>query len=458
MAWPIRTSYAELKPASWFLSHPLNFRVSNSQLDEYLAASLDELGWIKPVIVNRRTSPDWGENQGVDTLLDGHKRIRCALRAGEETPVPLDWVDLSPALEPIALMLLDEMTTYGSKDRETLALLMQETKPANAALQQMCTRMCEESGIATLYGHDVAAVEDIEPQLDRAVELQEQWGTAVGQLWDIPSLTVPGKSHRLLCGDCTSSEIIEKLIDDDIALCVTSPPYSDQRAYHQEVLDWTALMIGMSKCLWALWPRHVLINLGIVHRERAVDFYWNKWLDFCAQEDWPLFGWYVWDKGKALPGEWNGRLAMAHEFVFHFNRETDRANKWVRTHTKAKGSHTFRQRDGSLRQATSPDTIGQAFKIPDSVIRANPYIGANIGHPAVMGLELAEFCLRTWSDPDDICYEPFWGAGTTAVAAEQLGRICYGCEISPAYVAVSLQRMSDLGLTPRLVESSLPHA
>ena len=46
----------------------------------------------------------------------------------------------------------------------------------------------------------------------------------------------------------------------------------------------------------------------------------------------------------------------------------------------------------------------------------------------------------------------FIGSGTTLVACEQTGRIGYGMEIEPKYVAVTLQRMAALGLTPRLVE------
>ena len=49
----------------------------------------------------------------------------------------------------------------------------------------------------------------------------------------------------------------------------------------------------------------------------------------------------------------------------------------------------------------------------------------------------------------DCVYDPFLGSGTTLIAAEQLGRICYGMEISPAYVAVILQRAKDVGLEPR---------
>ena len=50
----------------------------------------------------------------------------------------------------------------------------------------------------------------------------------------------------------------------------------------------------------------------------------------------------------------------------------------------------------------------------------------------------------------DISYEPFLGSGTTMVAAEQLGRRCFGMEIEPKYVAVALERLAGMGLEPRL--------
>jgi len=48
-------------------------------------------------------------------------------------------------------------------------------------------------------------------------------------------------------------------------------------------------------------------------------------------------------------------------------------------------------------------------------------------------------------------YDPFLGSGTTLVAAEILKRKCYALEISPSYVAVTLERFFDMtGKTPRL--------
>jgi DNA modification methylase len=51
----------------------------------------------------------------------------------------------------------------------------------------------------------------------------------------------------------------------------------------------------------------------------------------------------------------------------------------------------------------------------------------------------------------ELIYDPFAGSGSTIVAAHQLGRIGYGCEIDPGYVAVTLERLSILGLKPKLI-------
>ena len=52
--------------------------------------------------------------------------------------------------------------------------------------------------------------------------------------------------------------------------------------------------------------------------------------------------------------------------------------------------------------------------------------------------------------PGELIYDPFCGSGSTIVAAHQLGRTGYGCEIDPAYLAVELERISLLGLKPEL--------
>jgi DNA modification methylase len=59
--------------------------------------------------------------------------------------------------------------------------------------------------------------------------------------------------------------------------------------------------------------------------------------------------------------------------------------------------------------------------------------------------------MRNHGTPGDIVYDPFMGSGTTYVAAEKNSRLAYGSELAPKYVAVILERLSGLGLTPKLV-------
>lgn len=262
-----------------------------------------------------------------------------------------------------------------------------------------------------------------------------------GEVWAM------GK-HRLLCGDSTNPEDVARLFDgEQFALCFTSPPYSDQRDYKLGSFNWHGMMCGsFDQMIMQGKPDcHILINLGLSHKNRQVDMYWLQWLLYCASVQWPVFGWYVWDKGPAIPGDHNGRLGNTHEFVFHFNQSTQSANKWIPTQ-RIDSSRGFRQKDGTLKLPTSPDKYGQPFKVPDSVLRINRECARGIhtaNHPAVFPIALPEFIMKTWSQPDDVVYEPFAGSGTSIIAAENLQRRCYAMEIEPTYCQLAIQRWQE---------------
>ncbi len=171
---------------------------------------------------------------------------------------------------------------------------------------------------------------------------------------------------------------------------------------------------------------------------------------------WPLFGWYVWDKGFGMPGNWNGRLAPAHEFVFHFNRESVKSQKTIPTMLESRvrsGKWTMGfRKEGGFQAATSPEKCGQATKIPDSVIRLTREQARGIhtqSHSAVFPVDLPSHIIAAWPGRT---YEPFAGSGTTAVACEQLGRECRMMEIDPGYSAVALERLAGMGCTAEIVK------
>ena len=63
-----------------------------------------------------------------------------------------------------------------------------------------------------------------------------------------------------------------------------------------------------------------------------------------------------------------------------------------------------------------------------------------------------ECMARPLNNHEGDVYDPFLGSGTTVVAAEQTGRTCYGMELEPKYVAVTLERLAGMGLEPKLGE------
>jgi DNA modification methylase len=72
-------------------------------------------------------------------------------------------------------------------------------------------------------------------------------------------------------------------------------------------------------------------------------------------------------------------------------------------------------------------------------------------HPTMKPVELGLIAIRNSSRMGDIVLDLFIGSGSTMVAAQQLNRMCYGMEIEPKYCAVTLERMSQMGLEPELV-------
>ena len=65
----------------------------------------------------------------------------------------------------------------------------------------------------------------------------------------------------------------------------------------------------------------------------------------------------------------------------------------------------------------------------------------NINHPTAKDVRIAEYFIKCGSIKGDLIFDPFMGSGTTAVAADRLGRRWFGCDISEEYVAMAMERI-----------------
>ena len=423
---PIATLVPYLQNAK---SHP------QDQIDK-LARAIQEFGFRIPVLI---------DDQNV--LVAGHGRLLAAKQLGLKNIPAIRATGMTP----------EQCRAFRIADNK-----LGESEWLEDILRAEMLDMRDMELDMSLLGFDdldflIDPVEpvDAEPQIDQAEELNKKWKVVPGDLWKIGE-------HRLLCGDSTKAEDVARVMGGENAqLCFTSPPYGQQRDYDGDTKDkvskWDDLMCGVFGNVPVTDDVQVLVNLGMIHRDGEWLPYWDKWIEWMRSNGWRRFGWYVWDQGFGLPGDWNGRLAPSHEFVFHFNHISLAPKKWVGKKTenikaRNKGESTMRGKDGKTKAFTNPAASSQITKVPDSVIRVGRQVGSN-GHPAQFSVGLPSFMIQSWPG---VVYDPFLGSGTTMVACENLNRKCRGIEISENYCAVILERMHQAfpGLTIRKVEKN----
>lgn len=148
------------------LANPANFRIHSTEQGEALDGTLNTLGWIQNVIVNRRTG----------CIVDGHLRVQRALRRGE--PVPVLYVDLTENEERIALATLDPIAAMAGTDEKQLAQLLDDITADDPELLAFLEGLHPQSGDEGGGGSSTP---------DEAITV---WGEIINL-----------GNHRILCGD-----------------------------------------------------------------------------------------------------------------------------------------------------------------------------------------------------------------------------------------------------------------
>ncbi|MCK9994189.1 MAG: hypothetical protein Dbin4_02709 [Alphaproteobacteria bacterium] len=414
----------EIWPVAKLRGYERNARTHSKVQIEQIAASIVEFGWTNPVLATAD-----GE------IIAGHGRVAAATRLGLTDAPVIVLGHLSDAQRRAYVIADNKLALNAGWDDEILAAELAALKLDDFDID-----------LIGFSDDELAALtpEEIQHGLtdeDAVPEVQAEPVSKLGDVWLL------GK-HRVMCGDSTSIDAVENLMDGKKAdLCFTSPPYGQQRDYKNGgIADWDALMEGVFSILPVKDDAQVLVNLGLIHRDCEWVPYWETWIEWMRTAEWRRFGWYVWDQGPGLPGDWNGRLAPSHEFIFHFNRVAERARK---TKEKLAASIQYndhgngmRKKNGQMSGVSSPEASLQTHKVPDSVIRVMRHKarGIETEHPAVFPVNLASEIITAFSDVGDICYEPFTGSGSQILAADKNGRACYGMDLAPSYVDLSIRR------------------
>jgi len=344
-------------------------------------ASLKEYGFRQPIVVDK---------EGV--VIVGHTRLKAAQQLGM-TEVPVHTATGLTASQVKAYRIADNRTSEEAEwDQELLGLELSDLREADFDLN---LTGFDGDTIEKALNPDEPEVKDVDAQVDRAEELRQKWNVETGQIWTL------GK-HRMMCGDSTRAEDVERLMAGAKAdAVVTDPPYGIGFGYDKHDDDrgrWFDLMDRIVPQLKQMGPFVVMPSCGI---DRIGWWYANH------APDWMLC-WY-----KGIPG---------HLSKVGFN-DWEAHLVWGRP---PKQMHDFWQ-------------TKCGFEVD--------------GHPCPKPVEYAAWLVERAAEKSGLLFEPFCGSGTTLIAAEQLGRRCFGMEISPAYCAVILQRWADAtGGTPCLAK------
>jgi DNA modification methylase len=411
----VRDRIRELRrvPASSLRPSPRNWRRHPPAQRAALRGILEQIGFADAVLA--RETPD-----GL-MLIDGH------LRAEEmgAALVPVLVLDVDEAEADLMLATLDPLAAMAQPDQDKLLDLLASVETESQAVKDMLEALA--NGETQPLPDEVAV--DVEPRLNEAEELREKWGVERGQVWTLGE-------HRVMCGDSGVIEHIEMLVRTAQATVVfTDPPYGvsigaknrflnsfqpagrnladlasddsserDLYAMLLSVFDKTCRLVMAGDCsIFVCAPQGGSLGLMMMMMREA---------------GLPVRHVLIWRKNQ--PTFSLGRLdyEYQHEPILF---------TWKATHKRV-GDGLF---------TTSVWDVDKPR--------------ANREHPTMKPLELPLNAIARHSDPGDVVYDPFLGSGTTLIAAERLGRVCYGMEISPAYVAVALQRWADAtGKTPRL--------
>lgn len=414
-------------PVSSLIPYARNSRTHSDAQVAKIAASIKEFGFLNPIITD-----------GSDGIVAGHGRVLAAQKLGLDALPVIEAGHLTEAQKRAYIIADNRLALDAGWDNDLLKIELTDLQADGFDLALTGFEVGEIEGFLADDPNEGLTDPDAVPDVPADPVTME------GDVWLL------GR-HRLMCGDSTSIDAVDKLMAGQRAdLCFTSPPYAQQRDYgaaKESVGDWDALMQGVFSAAPVKDGAQLLVNLGLVHREGEWLPYWESWFAWMRDAGWRRFAWYVWDQGPGLPGDWNGRLAPSHEFIFHFNRESRRANKTVESKHGGTviGGGGLRGKDGVVHQKTGAGKKSGTHRIPDSVFRVMRHKGKVDGgkHPAVFPVALVEEVFDAYSKAGDVVFEPFCGSGTQIIAAEKMGIHCHGMELDPVYCDVALRRWQN---------------
>ena len=362
---------------------------------EKLKWSLQEFGYVDPVIWNERTGH----------VIGGHQRLQVLIDSGE-TEVQVSVVDLDEDQEKALNIALNKIS--GEWDMAALAELLDELKRTDLDL--------------ALTGFDADEVDELFRKMQTTDEVKEDdfnvdAATAgitepVSKLGDIWQL---GR-HRLMCGDATVAADVERLMDGKKAdMVFTDPPYGVEYTGGLQFKDGEVEKN----------------NRQMIKNDESDDIYTEVIPVIASICNGPCYTWFAETKASKLYTAVEA-VGDIHSLII-----------WVKNGGYGALNANYKQKHepclywkpkGKKLNFVGPTTETTIWEICKD--------GVNKLHPTQKPVELAAKAIKNHSA--GLVVDLFGGSGSTLIACEQLNRICYMMELDEKYVDVIIRRWEEL--------------
>ena len=357
---------------------------------EKVAMSLKEYGFRQPIVVDKDR-----------IIVVGHTRYRASKKLGFKE-VPITIADNLTPEQINAYRIADNRTAEESEwDSE---LLKMEIKDLEAKDFKLDLLGFNEDQLNDMLFEEKQGLTDE----DEVPEAPEEPISKLGDIWKLGN-------HKLICGDSTILNNYEKLFNENKAdLLMTDPPYNVD--YEGKTKDKLTIQNDSKNDDDFLQFLTDAFNNCAIHLKLGCSFYifHSDWygLEFrqsIKNSDLELKQNLIWAKNSMVMGRQD--YQWQHEPCLY---------GWKRG-----ASHSWY----SDRKQT---TIIKYDRPSKSKL-----------HPTMKPVGLVEYLIKNSSKQEDIILDPFLGSGTTLMACEKQGRICYGVELDPKYCDVIIKRWEN---------------
>ena len=365
------------KLVSELIPYVKNSRTHSDEQVAQIAASIKEFGWTNPILID-----------GQNGIIAGHGRLMAARKLGYEKVPTIELKDLTETQKKAYIIADNRLALNAGWDNEMLTIELNDLLADGFALELLGFDPKELN--ALLEPEQIEGLTDE----DETPPIPEEPKTRPGDIYQLGN-------HRLMCGDSTSIDAIDQLLDGEkVDMVFTDPPYNigykDMNGIHDAIkndkMDDDEFLDFLRSTIMPCDIMYVCCSWQYAHLFKQV----------MAELDKPAKAMIVWD--KVNPAQNLDLYFKQHEIIFYHGpfggQKTQRGDIW----------QIKRQR--------------------------------NTVHPTMKPVELIELALND-HPTKKIVYDAFGGSGSTLIACEKVGKRARLMELEPKYCDVIVKRWED---------------